>query len=215
MNHLLSDGLALLFGTPLLIGTVHNAESLNAELLPFILAKEGESKRHSGRSGGWRSTADLLSWQHPRIAEIEQAIRSMILAATARVLDQPASAIRLRHSLSVWANVLRDGDYQPPHCDPRASWSGIYYVSAAIRSGAGEAGLLEFVDPRTGSDIALPDGTVAGKASKIRPVPGSITVFPGFLVRFIHPYQGSEPHVSIGFTATLAQVERPAATAPD
>jgi uncharacterized protein (TIGR02466 family) len=126
-----------------------------------------------------KSSQDLLRWDHPAISWIRDRIGDAVAALTRAELGDAASEVTHGVNAEAWAVVYRSGGSLRPHTHHDSVWSGVYYVAAGdAGSGNGDdAGYLQLLDPRPAA--------VAVQAShgpeRIRPVPGRMVAFPGWL----------------------------------
>jgi len=187
------------FATPIYRRVWPGADDLNEGLRRIILAREpAEPEPHRSNVGGWHSANDLLTWDEPEIRRLVEWIQQAVAdAAAARSGGRPLPESRV--SVFAWANVLRTGGYNRVHDHDRFTWSGVYYVDAGEGVlGDGMSGHLEFVDPRTGV------GDDFSQILRLRPEPGAMVLFPGWLKHFVHPYRGSRPRISVAFNVLIA-----------
>lgn len=175
---------------------------LNDRLRQIVLERERRDPGGMGASnvGGWHSAADLHEWDHAEIRALARAFveagRDMTAAALPPGLD---GEIRVTFHGGCWANLLRDGGYNVIHNHPGAVWSGSYYVCL------GEAdpvprhnGWIEFQDPRPGN--------LHGGKERIRPEPGLLLLFPGWLNHYVNPFRGRGERISIAFNLDVEVV---------
>ena len=72
------DHVALAFGTPVSTFLWPNSETLNADLHKVLLEKERADQGQSRSNiGGWHSSADLLQWDAPGVAELKPRVHKM------------------------------------------------------------------------------------------------------------------------------------------
>ena len=109
----IAPGISVVFGTPLLIRKMPNAESVNEGLRRAILKAEAEdvSVEHSN-VGGWQSPPTILDWPVPEI----QTLRKWIEEATIHLTSLPSeSPLEIAYRVYGWANVNRNGNYNRVH----------------------------------------------------------------------------------------------------
>jgi uncharacterized protein (TIGR02466 family) len=189
----------LLFATPLFLRQWSDCDDLNRSLRELLLQRErseGASDRHYSNVGGWHSPIDLQeSWER-ELRLVLQRCRSLAEEATCRLLADNDASERYRFSLSAWANVSRDGDYNVPHVHETA-WSVVYYVcvpDVCVESGSGG---LELIDPRPAAALPNMAGAFFATRRLIRPQPGLMVLFPGSVMHFVHPFRGEGERISI------------------
>lgn len=192
-----------LFSTPLIRFSLPDHVTLDAALLQegARLRAESDGASKSNR-GGWHSKGNLFDVAAPCIAELREAAREAVFAATRQVSAKvDPEALRLR--LFAWMNVNPPGGFNAPHTHPGAHWSGVYYVSQPEVE-TGSSGMIEFLDPR--SDLPhwriLEAGAFRPK-KKIRPAAGEMVLFPSYLVHWVYPNESKEERVTVAFNATF------------
>lgn len=194
---------------PTLVGRfrVPNAQDVNRELRDMVLAREkSEPNMQRANVGGWHSRNDLLDWPGAPIA----ALRGWIVEAVQHMIGATMEQMRaggLNRSfnggihLTAWANISRTGGYHSLHNHPGSCWSGVYYVETGGGPTAEHpnSGVIDLLDPRPFTEMTFTPGEPYGQKYSIRPEPGTMLVFPGFLYHFVHPYFGAGERISIAF----------------
>lgn len=204
---------------PTLIGMFRfpNVESVNNELKELILAKEkSEPNVQHANVGGWHSRPDLLEWPGEAVKSLKgwmaDATNKMI-ASTMEQMRSGGISRQFTGSLSIygWANVSRQGNYHSLHNHPGSSWSGVYYVDAGgpTTTENPNAGVIDLLDPRPFTEMTYVPGDPYGQKYSIRPEPGLMLMFPGFLYHFVHPHFSQATRISIAFNVR-AEKRRPA-----
>jgi uncharacterized protein (TIGR02466 family) len=198
------------FPTPVIIATLPDAETVNAELKRIILERErkDEGVQHSNL-GGWQSSWDFDTWGGLGAKNLLDAARNL---ATRLTSDRSGKQVRIAWKTNVWANVNRRGHGNEFHTHPGAYWSGTYYVDDG---GAGDdqelGGAFEIQDPRGVAPamyaphlgFAMPGGQSAGASELIFPKSGQFVLFPAWLAHGVRPYEGSRERISIAFNFSL------------
>jgi uncharacterized protein (TIGR02466 family) len=198
------------FPTPVIIATLPDAETVNAELKRIILERErkDEGVQHSNL-GGWQSSWDFDTWGGLGAKNLLDAARNL---ATRLTSDRSGKQVRIAWKTNVWANVNRRGHGNEFHTHPGAYWSGTDYVDDG---GAGDdqelGGAFEIQDPRGVAPamyaphlgFAMPGGQSAGASELIFPKSGQFVLFPSWLAHGVRPYEGSRERISIAFNFSL------------
>ncbi len=190
--------------TPVLRRSCSGFENVNKQLKDLIHEKMRSTKgAKKNNEGGWHSDEDLLTWGGPAIAQLQnwiiEAFQDLTQAISAGQINQG------KLELNAWANVNQAGHYNASHTHPACVWSGVYYVDAGTPQ-AGEqtnAGVLEFLDPRAGSEMMVIPGQMFGKSKRQKPVTGDIVVFPSWLRHLVHPYDGEGDRISVAFNVRV------------
>lgn len=167
------------WGTPIYIADFPEGSTYNAQLRAMILEAEATDPEAAlfGGINAIKSSQDLLRWDHPAISWIRDRIGDAVTALTRAELGDAASEVTNGINAEAWAVVYRSGGSLRPHTHHDSVWSGVYYVAAGGTSGEPEAGYLQLLDPRPAA-IAV---QITGGPERIRPVPGRMVAFPGWL----------------------------------
>lgn len=109
-----------------------------------------------------------------------------------------------------WYNVNRYGDHHAPHTHPWAYLSGTYYVqmppaSPDARGHSAEQACISFYDPRTAANMITADAADPGAraAHVVRPIPGSLLLWPAPLQHQVHPNLTQDIRISISFNVVM------------
>ena len=185
---------------------VSDADQWNSQLKKRILDRQATTPSEDyANSGGWHSSADLLEspgddiqWVRGVIAE---GVNSMVRATMQlpEVKNKQTIPNGAFHVVA-WANVSRSGNYHRIHNHPGSAWSGCYYVSSQTDKQS-LAGALELYDPRPFAEMTDVPGSPYGQRLLVRPEPGLLVLFPGWMYHFVHPVVSEEPRISIAFNA--------------
>ena len=198
------------FATPVVIATLPDAETLNAELEQVILERErqDEGVQHSNL-GGWQSSWDFEEWGGPPARRLLDAARGL---ATRLTCDRAGKPVRIVWKTNAWANVNRKGHGNEFHTHPGAFWSGVYYVDdGGIGEDPSLGGEFEMQDPRGVAPAMyapllafnVPGGHSAGASELISPRSGQMVLFPSWLLHAVRPYLGDRQRISIAFNFSL------------
>jgi uncharacterized protein (TIGR02466 family) len=157
--------------------------------------------------GGWHSP-NLGGRQEACFRDLFQQIRARVretLETISQELKQPLPNMRI--GMHAWAMVMRHGDYTIPHDHADAHWATVYYPDAgnADEQAHPESGLLALQDVRQGGR-PMPGLDLSGTFFVVRPRTGRLVVFPGFLLHYVHAYQGQRPRVSISCNLIMEPV---------
>ena len=194
--------LTALFATPAIFDELAAAAELNRQLEAAILAERGrESGLRLSNRGGWQSRHDFQQWS----GEAGDLLikRAIELASAYTATTAPAG---LRWVVDCWANVSGDGAFNMAHVHGGSYWSCVYYVSV----GEGEGGQLVLHDPRMpGLRMHAPDYRFkdlgAEVTASIKPKPGLMVLFPGWLLHHVEPWHGSGERISVAMNIRAVQ----------
>lgn len=189
-----------IFPTPLFRFEIENAASLNAALLAEIADRQASEGgiRKSNRNG-WHSASDLFDRKEPAQSKLAGMLLVM-LANITREVSPESDFSNIQVVPDGWINVNPKGGYNSPHDHPGAFWSGVYYVK--VPTGEGDGGAIEFLSPHKPL-IAnnLIKGAISSDKMKLRPRPGTVLIFPGNLVHWVHPNDCDDDRITIAFNA--------------
>jgi uncharacterized protein (TIGR02466 family) len=167
------------WGTPIYVADVPGSSAYNHQLQAMILEAEGTDPDAAlfGGINAIKSSQDLLRWSHPAISWIRDRISDAVTAMTGAELGDAAAEVTHGINAEAWAVVYRSGGSLRPHTHHDSVWSGVYYVAAGDTSGDIDAGYLQLLDPRPAA-VAV---QATSGPERIRPVPGRMVAFPGWL----------------------------------
>jgi hypothetical protein len=91
-----------------------------------------------------------------------------------------------------------------PHSHSDSAWSGVYYVDSGSEDPSRPlSGILEFLDPRAGTEAVSAPGDPYGEHFRVRPQAGLLVLFPSWLYHWVHPYAGERSRIAISFNAAI------------
>jgi uncharacterized protein (TIGR02466 family) len=167
------------WGTPIFQADFNGAAHYNPPLRQMILEAE-KTDADAALFGGInaiKSSQGLLIWDHPAIAWLRDRITDAVTALTHAELGKAVREVTCGIQAEAWAVVYRSGGSLRPHTHHDSAWSGVYYVEAGSPGSGSDAGYLQLLDPRPAA-IARQAST---GVQRIRPVPGRMVAFPGWL----------------------------------
>ncbi|GAB5468848.1 MAG: hypothetical protein Kilf2KO_18780 [Rhodospirillales bacterium] len=176
--------------------------SLRAKLL--ALAGEPRFSQQYGRHMGGiklyhRDCGDLPEWDF---------LNARALAFYRHATQRRDGVIEI-----AWANVYRSGDYIVPHSHTRADFSLVYCLDAGTPGDSpgsapeGVNGRFCFADPRLDLCCQAEAGRLSNSIGPLL-APGSMLLFPSHLVHFVHPYEGSQPRITLSWNLTRTPLPR-------
>lgn len=200
-----------IFPTPLVTGQIKDHAALNAELRSTILAREQvEGSSAMSNIGGWHSQ-DFLPWAGAAGAAVINAAREIVDRLTMMEVGDKRVPAKVTWRVASWANIIRKGHSNRPHCHPAAFWSGTYWVDDGGAADGKSGGLFEISDPRGVAPLmhapylrfALKDCWSDGEGQVLIPKAGMMILFPAWLVHAVTPYEGEQARISIAFNFSL------------
>ena len=168
---------------------VPDSETLNGHLLEAIYAERerdrtGVRKSNFPELGSWHSHVRLH--KDVTFAGLVQHVDA-VAAMMCRQLGYHTS-YRLRIG-TMWSIINPPGSSNRAHIHPGCLWSGVYYVQAP-----GNAGRIEFIDPRTQNLMTpaeyIPDTKrprICWTKVRYKPVAGRMLIFPSWLYHSVDP----------------------------
>ena len=187
--------LAALFPTPVILDELKDAEDLNRDLERAILDRRATDPglKLSNR-GGWQSRHDFPRWSGEAGARLLQHATALASAHTVSTGNEGVA----RWIVDSWANVSGSGSFNMAHVHGATFWSCVYYVSV----GKGEGGELILHDPRMPAlrmhapHYRFKDLGVE-VAADIKPKPGLMILFPGWVSHHVEPWHGAGTRISV------------------
>jgi len=203
-----------MFPTPLLRFEIADADKLNKALLKEI------AKRRAADGGvtksnrkGWHSSSDLFERKEPAQAALAQLLLRMVAQSTLRVAPE-ADFTNIELVAEGWINVNPTGGYNAPHDHVGAFWSGVYYVQVPDDV-EGQGGAIEFLSPHKPlPGRKLIDAPITADKLCVRPMPGTVLIFPASTVHWVHPNDSKEDRVTIAFNGRFRRGQAAAAAPP-
>lgn len=177
---------------------------LNDSLSEVILSMEQRFKEsddnaakqsHIATEGGYQTAGkvNFFNLKHESVTAFrEQILKPAISDYLQNVFEDAAS--QLSPFPFGWANVLRDGDWQRPHCHASNGnvVSGVYYVN--VPSEEPPKGCIDFLNPLT---VSQHHGY--SPCQRVQPSAGKLILFPPYHIHYVHPVSQTEPRVVIAF----------------
>ena len=195
---------------PLFPNIVHSIEikdfgKIQDELIDFVYNEENENpigQIYSNR-GGWQS--------NPFYHESENILFSILnKEITSYFSNTDLFRENFRYGYSgLWLNINRNGDYNSWHSHPTADLAGVIWIQVPTE---GDSGRIKFTspheftehksfkmyNPEVRDELTLPDSAYA-----LKPVPGTILIFPAHLYHQVEPNQTRNDRISASFNINL------------
>lgn len=175
-------------------------EALNEELEKFVveqMARKDQKKEQHSNIGGWQSERDL----HAKLGvgtPYSNALLKLFSSFSAPMMDYINSCCskwNVKPSKSydwdytdAWFNVSARGGYNAPHTHPLSAISGAYYIrTEEPPAGYPFSGRIDFYN-ENGEQYYFPKA-------------GTLILFPGTMLHFVHPYYGTGHRICLSFNA--------------
>lgn len=191
---------ANVFATPLLTHVWSDGPELNTALRDRILAQEAERRGVAkSNQGGWHSEIGRLEFLGEPGERLVGHMCAFADEANRRVLAEHRQQSRpTRWTISAWANINRNGDFNAVHVHPGSTWSGTYYVDAGDPVDAKNGTPLQLFDPCQGRTTTFLAPLLPGSVF-VHPKPGLMVLFPSYVPHMVFPHAGAGPRISIAF----------------
>lgn len=209
------NDMVLAFSSPLLMRELPEGDQMNQVFGSMLKSERMDNPAPSTSSiEGWQSNTDLAVRDLPEIAILRDHIISAVVQLTEADLGQQIEAGACRLMVNAWGNIMDDGHMTDIHNHAsKSDWSGVYYVDAeAGNPDVHMNGFLFLVDPRA---IQVISGK--GKYRQphrhvvVKPINGSLIVFPGWMNHYVRTYRGETERISIAFNARIEWLDGPSA----
>ena len=179
-------------------------DALNQELEKIVVEqmnRKDQKKEQHSNIGGWQSERDL----HAKLGEgtpYANALLKLFASFSSPMMEyinECCAKWNIKKSSSydwnytgAWFNVAARGGYNAPHTHPLSAISGAYYVSAE--------------DPPEEYPFSGRIDFYYGTGEKtFFPKPGTLILFPGTMLHFVHPYYGKGKRICLSFNANNIQ----------
>jgi uncharacterized protein (TIGR02466 family) len=196
------QGFLDLWPTTLLQRTLPSHEAANPALRELI---ERLDAGHDNLTTDYRSD-NFMTIEHPAAQWLTECVNKTVVD----YLRRQGMDYDINWSLHGWANVNRFGDYHDLHNHPHSYLSGTYYVAlpeSAPKAGSRDdltPGAISFYDARPQANMtAIRGDAQVSPQYTIQPKPGTILLWPSFLMHLVHPNLSAEPRISVSFNVVL------------
>mmetsp|Transcript_78587 Transcript_78587/g.139452 ORF Transcript_78587/g.139452 Transcript_78587/m.139452 type:complete len:288 (+) Transcript_78587:156-1019(+) len=228
------EGLHSLWGTPIMALIDMEAAKANVPLAAYArsLAAVEPPEIRSNRNGGWqsRNKAFLDPMAHPAKSGVRKHVkrlRARILASLRQYLEtqlrlgegNASSPLDFEVSIDAsWCNVNPPGAINGPHVHPFSAVSGAYYIDCGRNASMELPCAISLMDPRPSSAMAsLPapvrDALDFGIDWDLKLWPGTVLIFPSWLMHWVPPNTAPRQRITISFNAGVKLTGKTAAIA--
>jgi len=188
-----------LFATPLSMYDLPDMDEVNRDVTVRLVAESGSvSSVQRSNVGGWHSQ-NLATRPEGCFRTLLQRIVAQVRETVEALAQERGQKLPpMRIGAHAWAMVMRNGDYTIPHDHSEVHWATVYYADAGDADAARHpaSGLLALVDPRRGAR-PMPGLDLTGGTFTVLARTGRLVIFPGWMLHYVHTYQGQRPRVSI------------------
>ena len=148
---------------------------------------------------------NFFAVKHPAVRWLRENIDQTVGAFLRHMgIDRPLS-----WTVFGWYNTNRYGDHHGPHTHPRSYLSSTYYVRVPpplerTEDPRSQPACISFYDPRTAANMVTAGSDRDARASYVvRPVPGTLLMWPSPVQHQVHPNLSQEPRVTISFNVII------------
>jgi uncharacterized protein (TIGR02466 family) len=176
-------------------------EQPTAGLAAHILEQEAREADYTARY----QEQNFFASENPSVRWLQEQINQ---TATA-FLRQVGIERTLSWTLFSWYNINRYGDHHAPHTHPRAYLSGTYYVRMppapeSVDDPLSRPACISFYDPRTGANmITVGTEPDARAVHVVRPVAGTLLMWPSPVQHYVHPNLSRELRITISYNLIM------------
>lgn len=191
-----SAKLETLFGTPIVLDSVREPGLIEALESAILKRRSEDPGIIRSNTGGWHSDDALFDWGGEAARRLLKRIFKLASAQTRMKADRADATFEW--VAEGWANVNEPGASNSAHAHPGSFWSAVFYV----RVDAGTGGELVLNDPRSPAmEMYAPSLWFANAGVQregiIKPVAGTLLLFPAWLVHSVKPWFGEGLRISI------------------
>ncbi len=199
-----------------------DAEDIIAHLYE-LKAKERENIA-SGIAPGMKSEHGLFeskldlfeTTQHPGlkrlVAFIESSIKRAVWHVSNRTVDPKAVKVEFRDS---WFHITNGSGFHDAHTHGNCSWCGIYYLQISdvpeTQPKHAPNGVNRFYRPLAVGGMVddLGNAYLKHNVLDIPPIPGTLVLFPSYLLHSGLPYKGEKDRVILSFNSVTWFADKP------
>lgn len=168
-----------------------DGQPFHQRLIDHILELEKDPEFTHYMPTGGSKVKHMHLWDSPEAGLLTERALSFF----AQAADKVDAEVELS-----WASIYRNGSYLSPHGHPQATGSVVYCLDSGDPDYERSlySGKLVFADPRIGYCCNVEESCVT------RTLPadmreGTMVLFPGPIVHFVHPYNGTRPRITLSW----------------
>jgi uncharacterized protein (TIGR02466 family) len=212
-----SEGVQLLWPTPLLRRKLVEHETVNSQLVKLFYA---DRDAHGGQTGNVYSSSDdiLQRLPNPALNDLFEFVSSGVfeIAQTMNAgIWKASGAGKLQMQIvGAWYQIQNQFGFHDIHNHGNCSWSGVYYVQIdelAARQAHPQIGATNGVTRFYGHQLGLLGGAHMDMGNAylqqsnfdVTPEAGTLIVFPSWLNHKAMPYDGVKDRIIVSFNAQV------------
>ena len=188
-----------IFATPLSMYDLPGMDEINRDLTARLVDESvSVSSVQRSNVGGWHSQNLAARPEGCFRALLERIVAQVRETVVALAQERGEKLQAMRIGAHAWAMVMRNGNYTIPHDHSEVHWATVYYADAGDADAVAHpaSGLLALIDPRRGAR-PMPGLDLTGGTFTVLARTGRLVMFPGWMLHYVHTYQGQRPRVSI------------------
>ena len=173
---------------------------LNARL--DLLHRDNREFLEQTLRGGTQTLGDIFGAGHDLVERLRARVDEAVAAYIARMKEDAEHPLwRRRHTqfryAGSWSSRLRDCGFHTNHVHPKGWISSAYYVAVpdTVENVAEKQGWIKFGEPAFNAKFREP------VRCAIKPVPGTLVLFPSYMWHGTVPFHSAEARTTIAFDA--------------
>ncbi|MFL6689383.1 MAG: tetratricopeptide repeat protein [Alphaproteobacteria bacterium] len=179
-------------------------ESFNRDLNAYLNGLHRDKREFLGQTlrGGTQTVEDIFGADHDLVERLRARIDEAIAAYIARMKEDAEHPLLRRRQpafryAASWSSRLHDCGFHTNHVHPKGWISSAYYIAVpkAVEDSAGQEGWIKFGEP------AFDTGFKEPVRRAIRPVPGTLVLFPSYMWHGTVPFHSAQSRTTIAFDA--------------
>ncbi len=160
--------------------------------------------------GLYESKLDLFeTTEHPQLKTLVAFIESSVKRAVWHVNGRSVDLNRIRVKfVDSWFHITNDSGFHDAHYHGGCSWCGMYYLQMTdvpeVRPSHAPNGVNRFWSPIPHGGILSDFGNhyLGNGCVDVPPIPGTLVLFPAYLLHSGLPYKGDKDRVLLAFNTT-------------
>ena len=143
------------------------------------------------------------------VAFIESSIKRVVWHVNNRLVDPNKVQVKFSDS---WFHITNNSGFHDAHYHGGCSWCGVYYLQISDvpvdRPNHAPNGVNRFYSPRPfgGMHVDLGNNYLGYGHVDVQPIPGTLVLFPAYLLHSGLPYAGEKDRVILSFNSTSTLV---------
>ncbi len=177
-------------------------EAFNRDLNAYLDRLHRDKREHLDQTlrGGTQTVDDIFGVGHDPVERLRARIDEAIAAYISRMKDDSNHPLLRRRSAQFayagsWSSRLHDCGFHTNHVHPKGWISSAYYVAVpdAVENATEKQGWLKFGEPAFDAGLAQP------VRRTIKPVPGTLVLFPSYMWHGTAPFHSRQSRTTIAF----------------